>query len=89
MRSIYSVLKLDHRFSGSLSLHAFVQQPRTDEKAAVAAPVVQVQDAVRQQGVLVFEASPEQQLSVGPEVHLIPGLFVADVPVAWAVRGTI
>ena len=70
-------LKLDHRFSGSLSLHAFVQQPRTDA-APIAAPVVQVQDAVRQHGVLVFEASPEQQLSVGPEVGSIPGLFVAD-----------
>ena len=70
-------LKLDHRFAGSLSLHAFVQQPRTDA-APIAAPIVQVQDAVRQHGVLVFEASPEQQLSVGPEVGSIPGLFVAD-----------
>lgn len=70
-------LKLDHRFAGSLSLHAFVQQPRTDV-APIAAPIVQVQDAVRQHGVLVFEASPEQQLSVGPEVSSIPGLFVAD-----------
>ncbi|HQX52145.1 MAG TPA: hypothetical protein PLR25_19660 [Planctomycetaceae bacterium] len=84
-------LKLDHRFAGSLSLHAFVQQPRTDN-APIAAPVVQVQDAVRQHGVLVFEASPEQQLSVGPEVRLIPGLFVADAglidapPVATARR---
>jgi len=71
------VLKLDHRFAGSLSLHAFVQQPRTDA-APLAAPVIQVQEAVRQHGVLVFEAAPEQQLSVGPEVRLIPGLFVAD-----------
>ena len=70
-------LKLDYRFAGSLSLHAFVQQPRTDA-APIAAPIVQVQDAVRQHGVLVFEASPEQQLSVGPEVSAIPGLFVAD-----------
>lgn len=70
-------LKLDHRFAGSLSLHAFVQQPRTDA-APIAAPIVQVQDAVRQHGVLVFEASPEQQLAVGPEARSIPGLFVAD-----------
>ena len=28
-----------------------------------------LQDAVRQHGVLVFEATPEQQLSVGPEVR--------------------
>ena len=70
-------MKLDHRFSGSLSLHAYVQQPRTDA-APIPAPVVQVKDAVRQHGVLVFEASPEQQLSVGPEVSSIPGLFVAD-----------
>ena len=70
-------LKLDQRFAGSLALHAFVQQPRTDA-APISAPVVQVQDAVRQHGVLVFEASPEQQLAVGPEVSAIPGLFVAD-----------
>lgn len=71
-------LKLDHRFAGSLSLHAFVQQTRADETSPIAAPKVEVQDAVRQQGVLVFEASPEQQLTVGPEVSSIPGLFVAD-----------
>ncbi len=71
-------LKLDHRFAGSLSLHAFVQQARTDETSPIAAPIVQVQEAVRQQGVLVFEASPEQQLKVGPGVSSIPGLFVAD-----------
>ena len=70
-------LKLDHRFAGSLSLHAHIQQARHGS-APIAAPVVQVQDAVRQHGVLVFEATPEQQLSVGPEVRAIPGLFVAD-----------
>ena len=71
-------LKLDHRFAGSLSLHAFVQQVRTKETSPISAPIVQVQEAVRQQGVLVFEASPEQQLTVAPEVRSIPGLFVAD-----------
>jgi len=71
-------LKLDHRFAGSLSLHAFVQQVRTNETSPIAAPIVQVQEAVRQQGVLVFEASPEQQLTVAPKVGSIPGLFVAD-----------
>ncbi|MFO1003147.1 MAG: hypothetical protein U0936_22670 [Planctomycetaceae bacterium] len=70
-------LKLDHRFAGSLSLQAHIQQPRQGS-APIAAPVVQVQDAVRQHGVLVFEATPEQQLSAGPEVRAIPGLFVAD-----------
>ncbi len=70
-------LKLDHRFAGSLSLQAHIQQARQGS-APIAAPVVQVQDAVRQHGVLVFEATPEQQLSVGPEVRAIPGLFVAD-----------
>lgn len=70
-------IKLDHRFAGSLSLHAHVQKPRQGS-APILAPVVQVQDAVRQHGVLVFEATPEQQLSVGPEVRAIPGLFVAD-----------
>jgi hypothetical protein len=73
-------LKLDHRFAGSLSLRAFVRLPR-DGAAPVAAPIVQVADAVRQHGVLVFEASPEQQLSVGPDVRSIPGLFAADASV--------
>ncbi len=70
-------LKLDHRFAGSLSLHAHIQQVRQGG-VPIAAPIVQVQDAIRQHGVLVFEATPEQQLSVGPEVRAIPGLFVAD-----------
>jgi len=72
------LLKLDHRFAGSLSLHAFVQQARTGADAPIIAPVAQVQDAVRQHGVLVFEASPDQQLSAGPEIRFMPGLFVAD-----------
>ena len=71
------ILKLDHRFAGSLSLHASVQQPRV-EGAPIAAPILQVQDAVRQHGVLVFEASPEQQLSADEDVNTIPGLFRAD-----------
>jgi hypothetical protein len=71
------ILKLDHRFAGSLSLQAHIQQARQGS-APIAAPVVQLQDAVRQHGVLVFEATPEQQLTVGPEVRAIPGLFVAD-----------
>ena len=70
-------LKLDHRFAGSLSLRAFVRLPR-DGATPVAAPIIQVSDAIRQHGVLVFEASPEQQLSVGPDVRSIPGLFAAD-----------
>ena len=70
-------LKLDHRFAGSLSLHTVFQRPRV-EGAAMEAPILQVQDAVRQHGVLVFEALPEQQLTTGPEVGSIPGLFRAD-----------
>lgn len=55
-------LKLDRRFAGALTLRANIRQPRT-EGAAIAAPVVQVANAIRQHGVLVFEAYPEQSLS--------------------------
>ncbi len=55
-------LKLDRRFAGALTLRARIRQPRT-EGAPIAAPVVQVANAIRQHGVLVFEANPEQSLS--------------------------
>ncbi|MFO0978206.1 MAG: hypothetical protein U0996_17495 [Planctomycetaceae bacterium] len=71
------VLKLDHRFAGSLSLRATTELDRAAE-APISAPVAEVADAVRQHGVLVFEASPDQQLMVGGQVKDIPGLFVAD-----------
>lgn len=71
------VLKLDHRFAGSLSLHATTELDRAAD-APIPSPVAEVQDAVRQHGVLVFEATPDQQLMVGGQVKDIPGLFVAD-----------
>ncbi len=71
------VLKLDHRFAGSLSIQATVELNRAAD-APIPAPVVEVQDAIRQHGVLVFEATPDQQLMVGGQVREIPGLFVAD-----------
>lgn len=71
------VLKLDRRFAGSLTLRTTVQRPRTAE-AAMAAPTVLVQDAVRQHGVLVFEAYPEQQLQADQDISQLPGVFPAD-----------
>lgn len=70
-------LKLDQRFAGSITLQAFAQQPRP-KNGKIAAPVVQLQDAVRQHGVLVFEAAPDQELNVPGEIRSIPGLFAAD-----------
>lgn len=68
-------LKLDRRVAGSLTLHALIRQSRS-EGSPIAAPVVQLANAIRQHGVLVFEAYPEQ--SLGAQIEGIPGLSVAD-----------
>jgi hypothetical protein len=75
------VLKLDRRFSGSLTLRTTVQKPRTAGDP-MNAPTVNVQNAVRQHGVLVFEAYPEQQLRADQDVSRIDGLFIADAGLA-------
>lgn len=68
-------LKMDRRVSGSVTLHAMIRQSRT-EGMPITAPVVQVANANRQHGVLVFEAYPEQ--SFGAQIEGIPGLSAAD-----------
>jgi hypothetical protein len=75
------LLRLDRRFSGSLTLQTIIQRPRTAGEL-IGAPNVHVQDAVRQQGVLIFEASAEQQLKADQDVSRIDGLFVADAGLA-------
>ena len=54
-------LTFDKRFSGALTLTAFIQQPRTDASQLTASSIA-VDGAIRQHGLLVFEAYPEQQL---------------------------
>ncbi|MCA9063742.1 MAG: hypothetical protein KDA96_11805, partial [Planctomycetaceae bacterium] len=70
-------LRLDDRFAGSVAIHAVVQKSR-EAGAPIAAPSVRVAGAVRQHGLVVFEAYPEQQLSTDNEVSTISGLFAAD-----------
>lgn len=71
------VLKLHNRFAGSLALRAFVQQPSVGDQP-LNAPVVRVRNAVRQHGLLVFEAYPEQELIPSNDVAQLDALSSAD-----------
>lgn len=75
-------LRLDRRFAGSLTVQARVSQPRT-ANAPLAAPRIQLASAVRQHGVLVFEALPEQSLQALLTAE-IPGLTAEDAAVVSA-----
>ncbi len=70
-------LRLSRRFAGSLTLYTEIPRPR-EPGSTLNAPALQVADAVRQPGLLVFEAAPDQSLAAPPEVAAIPGLFSAD-----------
>ena len=74
-------LKLDRRFSGSVTLAFTAHRPRQPAEM-IDAPRAQVADTIRQHGVIVFEASPEQMLQTTTDVSQIPGLFVADAALA-------
>jgi hypothetical protein len=70
-------IRLSRRFSGSLTLR--IQAPRIRDVATpLAAPQLQVAGAVRQHGLLVFEAAPDQSLAAPADTAAIPGLFPAD-----------
>ncbi len=75
-------LRLDRRFAGSLTLRARVSQPRTDN-SPLGAPRIRLASAVRQHGVLVFEALPEQSLQALLTAE-IPGLTAEDAAVVSA-----
>ncbi|MEQ9409008.1 MAG: hypothetical protein RIK87_14825 [Fuerstiella sp.] len=70
-------LTFDRRFAGSLTLRTLVQQPRTDE-TRLTAPFVKVTNAVRQHGLIAFEAYPEQQLAPDEVALADSGLKPAD-----------
>jgi hypothetical protein len=70
-------LRLSRRFAGSLMLTTEIPRSR-DPGTALTAPQLQVVNAIRQLGLLVFEAAPDQSLAAPPEVASIPGLFPAD-----------
>ena len=74
-------LRLSQRFAGSLTLATTVQKPRV-LLAPISAPRVQVVGAIRQHGVLVFEAYPEQQLQMEGDAGEFARLFTADAGLA-------
>lgn len=55
-------LTFNKRFVGALTLKTTVQQPRVDD-TKLTAPAVTVVGAIRQHGLIAFEAYPEQQLT--------------------------
>lgn len=69
-------LTFDRRFVGSINLSASVEIER-DEDFEWSAPFVRVEEAARQQGFVVFEARPEQQLFVIDQT-MTTGLTTAD-----------
>lgn len=70
-------LRLDRRFFGSLTLRVISRRPR-ETGGELPAPVLQLQAAVRQHGLLVYEAHPEQLLSADRELVQRSGLQPAD-----------
>ena len=70
-------LTFDKRFVGALTLQTTVQQPRNEE-TKLTAPFVNVTGAIRQHGLLAFEAYPEQQLAAVTADISASGLTTAD-----------
>ncbi len=68
-------LTFDRRFAGSVTLHTRIQQARDGN--ALSAPVVEVPGAIHQEGLIAFEASPDQQFDAPPD-DAIRGLRAAD-----------
>ena len=68
-------LTFNRRFAGSVTLRTLIQNDHTAGDPIIA-PFVRVPDAVRQHGLLVLEASPEQELAV-PD-NAMTGLKQAD-----------
>lgn len=69
-------LTFDRRFVGAVTLQAYVQQPR-EENTRLSAPFMRVKGAVRQHGLIAFEAQADQQIDV-PENMAESGLSIAD-----------
>ena len=55
-------LTFDKRFAGAVTLRTIIQLPRQDD-TKLTAPFAKVVGAIRQHGLVAFEAYPEQQLS--------------------------
>lgn len=70
-------LTFNKRFVGALTLKTIVQQPREDD-TQLTAPYVNVVGAIRQHGLIAFEAYPEQELTAAVANISASGLTVAD-----------
>ena len=69
-------LTFDKRFVGAVTLRAFLQQPRQPD-TRLSAPFLRVVGAIRQHGLIAFEAQPDQQIDT-PDDLSASGLSVAD-----------
>ncbi|HIE97396.1 MAG TPA: hypothetical protein EYQ63_10350 [Fuerstia sp.] len=70
-------LTFDKRIAGALTVKTRIQRPR-DGGRELTVPFIKVAEAVRQHGLIVFEALPEQQLVPVDGSDAISGLTVAD-----------
>ena len=70
-------LTFDKRIAGALTLKTWIQRPRGGDRH-LTVPFVKIAGAVRQHGLIVFEALPEQQLVPVDGNDAISGLTVAD-----------
>ncbi len=70
-------LTFDKRFVGAVTIKTVASQPKQDD-TKLSAPFVRVVDAVRQHGLVAFEAYPEQQLKPVDADVSDSGLTIAD-----------
>ena len=70
-------LTFDKRFLGAVTLRADIRQPR-QEDTQLTAPFVRVVGAIRQHGLVSFEASPDQQLLPATDDGAAKGLELTD-----------
>ena len=70
-------LTFDKRIAGALTLRTRIQRPRNGGRE-ITVPFARVRGAVRQHGLVVFEALPEQRLAAVDGNDTLVGLTVAD-----------
>ena len=75
-------LVFNKRFVGALTLKTTVQQAKQDD-TTLTSPFVKVVGAIRQHGLVAFEAYPEQQLSAAQGDIATSGLKVEDIRFGW------
>ncbi len=68
-------LTFDRRFAGSVTLTTQVRRPRVGNR--LSAPTVEIPGAIHQEGLIAFEASPDQQFDEADD-EAVQGLQSAD-----------